>query len=296
LFSIRSERQLVEQIQFNLLFRWFVDLPPDKDAWDSSTFSKNRNELFDGRLIKIAQKFFQQHLEFLRAEGLLSSDHLTVDGTQLEAWASQKSFVAKSDLDDNGKPPPVSGGRNGWVDFKGEKRSNDTHVSVTDPDARLTSKGAGAKLCHEMSILSENRNNFAIGFTVSSPSGTSEREDALQMVNQEVEAGRPPQTLGGDKNYSNGDDLVIALDSLEVEPHFAIRDDRPESLARVFQDSEGYKISLRKRMRIEEIISYVKRISGLAKVKVRGTLRVFGNAAVAVSAYNLTHEARLCQT
>lgn len=295
LFSIRSERQLITQLQFNLLCRWFVGLPVSQSPWDASTFSKNRSALFNGRLNEIAQKFFFAHLEFLRAEGYLSSDHLSVDGTQLEAWASQKSFIKKSDLDDEGNPPPPPpGGRNEWVDFKGEKRSNRTHVSVTDPDARLTSKGGGAKLTHEMSVLAENRNNFAIGYIVKSPSGTSEREAAYEMVERECEAGRKPKTIGGDKNYSNGDDLIESLDSLDVIPHFPQRKDRPNSLASLFHD-EGYDLSRKKRMKIEEIMGYAKRVCGLAKVKVRGTIKVMGVAAIALSSYNLIHE-RNCAT
>jgi transposase len=184
LFSVRSERQLEEHLRFNLLCRWFVGLALDDQAWDHSTFSKLRDA---AQLETLAQLFFERHLEFLRDAGLLSDEHLSVDGTLLGAWASHKSLVKRSDLDKDGKPPPPpDGGRNGWVDFKGEKRSNATHVSSSDPEARLASKGVGAKLSFELSVLSENRNNFAVAATVLPPTGTSEREAALLLVQEEV--------------------------------------------------------------------------------------------------------------
>ena len=291
LFSIRSERQLEEVLRFDLRCRWFVGLSLDDDAWDHSAFSKARGSLV---LDIIAESFFQKHLDFLREAGLLSDEHLSVDGTLLGAWASHKSLVLRSELDKGGKPPTTpEGGRNGWVDFKGEKRSNATHVSATDPDSRLASKGVGAKLSHELNVLAENRNNFAVGLIVKSPTGTSEKEAALALVKQEIKAGRTPATLGGDRKYSDGDSLVEALVEDSVTPHFAVRDDRPNAAARLFQDEPGFKVSIRKRMRIEEIFAFVKNIGGLAKVKVRGTVRVLGIATIAIAAYNLTHEAHL---
>lgn len=148
LFSVRSERQLEDVLRFDLRCRWFVGLSLDEEAWDHSTFSRARDSVL---LEALAEMFFNKHLDFLRDEGLLSSEHLSVDGTLLAAWASHKSIVKRSDLDKDGNPPlPPAGGRNGWVDFKGEKRSNETHVSSTDPEARLASKGTGAKLAHEL--------------------------------------------------------------------------------------------------------------------------------------------------
>lgn len=291
MFSIRSERQLEATLQFDLRCRWFVGLPLDADAWDHSTFSKARDTFL---LQELAHRFFEQHVEFLRAEGLLSSEHLSIDGTLLAAWASHKSLVSKDDLDDDGNPPKAPpGGRNGWVDFKGENRSNATHVSATDPEAKLASKGVGAKLSHEMSVLSENRNNFAINFVVSAPTGTSEREDAATLTSIECMRGRRPLTVGADRKYSDGDALVLALDALGVTPHFAVRNDRPNALARLFHDDPGYSISIRCRMRIEEIFAYIKTVAGLAKLKVRGVARVLGVAAVALAAYNLRRHASL---
>jgi transposase len=291
LFSVRSERQLEENLRFHLLCRWFVGLSLEEDAWDHSTFSKLREA---AQLETIAQLFFERHLEFLRETGLLSDEHLSVDGTLLGAWASAKSLVKRSDLDKDGRPPPPpEGGRNSWVDFKGKKRSNETHVSATDPEARLASKGTGAKLSYELSVLAENRNNFAVALTVLPPTGTSERDAAGLLVREEENAGRTPVSLGADRKYSDGDTLVVQLVARGVTPHFAVRDDRPNALARYFQDEFGYPLSLRCRMRIEEIFAYVKNVCGLDKVKVRGVFRVWGESLLALSAYNLTHEARL---
>jgi transposase len=291
MFSIRSERQLEETLRFDLRCRWFVDLPLDQDAWDHSTFSKARDAfLFE----EFAVLFFEKHVEFLRAAGLVSNDHLSVDGTLLTAWASHKSLVPKNDLDSDGDPPrPPPGGRNAWVDFKGTKRSNSTHVSATDPEAKLASKGTGAKLSHELSVLAENRNNLAIEFLVASPTGTSERECAASMVAHLCNKGLAPKTVGGDRKYSDGDALVLALDELGVSPHFSVREDRPNALARVFESDPGYPISIRCRMRIEEIFAYVKGVAGLAQVKVRGAMRVLGVAAIGLAAYNLTRHASL---
>jgi len=291
LYSVRSERQLEMTLRFDLLCRWFVGLPLHEDAWDHSTFSKARESFL---LQSLAQLFFEQHLAFLRDDGLVSSEHLSVDGSLLAAWASHKSLVKKSDLDSDGNPPPAGpGGRNGWVDFKGQKRSNDTHVSASDPDAKLASKGVGAKLCHELNILTENRNHLVVNFTVNSPSGTSEREAARAMVSEEIAKGRQPKTLGADKKYSDGDQLTEAMVNLGVEPHFAVRDDRPKALARLFLGEPNYSISQRCRMRIEEVFGFIKTICGMAKLKVRGTLRVFGAAAISLTAYNLTRHAAL---
>jgi len=291
LFSIRSERLLEECLRYDLRCRWFVGLPLEQDSWDHSTFSRARDALL---LDRIAALFFERHLDFLRARDLLSSEHLSVDGSLLAAWASHKSLVERADLDENGKPPsPPSGGRNAWVDFKGTKRSNETHVSTTDPEARLASKGMGARLCHEFHVVAENRNNFAVAMTVTPPTGTSEREAAATLIAKECAAGRKPSTVGADRKYAEGDDLVVKLADLDVVPHFAVRDDRPNAFAKIFHDDPGFSVCMLKRMRIEEIFAFTKNICGLAKVKVRGTMKVFGAALVALAAYNLTHEARL---
>ena len=288
LFSVRSETQLVERLEFDMLARWFVGLPLDHSPWDHSTFSANRAHL---RLPILMELFFHTQLEFLREKDLLSSEHLTVDGTLIQAWASQKSMVSRTDLDDDGKPPaPPSGGRNPFVDFKGKKRSNATHVSATDPDAKMASKGNGTKIAHEISIIAENRNNFVVGVEVRSPnSSKSERDAAISLIARQHSEGRQPKTVGGDRAYADGDDLVLALDRLGVEAHFAARNDRPHALARVFHDNPGFSISMKKRMRIEEVFGYIKTISGMAQVKVRGHINVLSAATMALTAYNFVH-------
>ena len=285
LFSVRSETQLVERVEFDMLARWFVGLPLDLAAWDHSTFSANRHNL---RLQLLMESFFKAQLEFLREKNFLSSDHLSVDGTLIGAWASQKSMVKREDLDQDGKAPKApEGGRNPFVDFKGTKRSNKTHVSATDPDARMASKGNGTKIAHEISVLAENRNNFVVGVEVRSPSSsTSERDSAAKLVEAQVRAGHKPATVGADKAYADGDDLVVKLDQLGIHAHFSTRDDRPHALARVFHDDTGFGVSIRKRMRIEEVFGYVKTVAGLAQVKVRGHLNVLSVATMAFTAYN----------
>lgn len=285
MFSIRSETQLVARLEFDMLARWFVGLPLDLAAWDHSTFSANRKSL---RLQLLIEGFFKEQLAFLREKNLLSSEHLSVDGTLIGAWASQKSLVKREDIDSDGNPPkPPAGGRNSFVDFKATKRSNATHVSATDPDAQLASKGNGVKMAHEVSVLAENRNNFVVAVEVRSPnSSRSERDAAEKMVEREVREGRKPETVGGDKAYADGDTLVLALDRLGVAAHFSARDDRPNALARVFHDDPGFKVSIMKRMRIEEVFGYAKTVAGLFQVKVRGHINVMAAATTGFTAYN----------
>ncbi len=291
LYTVRSERQLEEVLRFDLRARWFVGLPLDQDAWDHSSFSRARENFL---LTEFAVLFFERHVEMLRREGLVSSDHLSVDGSLLNAWASHKSLVSKDDLDDDGTPPsPPPGGRNAWVDFKGKKRSNATHVSATDPEARLASKGVGAKLSHELNVVMENRNGLPVAFTIAAPTGTSERDQAKLLMQTLVAKGYAPKTLGADRKYSDGDDLVLACCDMGIIPHFAVREDRPHALARLFHDTQGASISTRVRMRIEEIFGYLKTVSGLAKLKVRGHVRVRGVAAIGLAALNLTRHAKL---
>ena len=291
LYTVRSERQLEEVLRFDLRARWFVGLPLDQDAWDHSSFSRARDNFL---LTEFAVIFFERHVEMLRREGFVSSDHLSVDGSLLSAWASHKSLVSKDDLDDDGNPPPPPpGGRNAWIDFKGQKRSNETHVSATDPDAKLASKGVGAKLSHELHVVMENRNGLPVDFTIAAPTGTSEREQAKLLIAGLVARGLKPETVGADRKYSDGDDLVVACAEMDVTPHFSVRDDRPHALARLFHDGPGYAISTRCRMRIEEIFGFLKTVTGLAKLKVRGHVRVWGVVALALAALNLTRHAKL---
>lgn len=289
LYSIRSERLLEEQIRFDMKCRWFVGLTIDEDAWDHSVFSKARENVL---LETLAELFFERHVEFMRAQGLVSDEHFSVDGTYLGAHASQKS-VRRKDSPRNPKDPPPPGGPNAWVDFKGEKRSNETHASTTDADARLANKGQGTKLAHELDVLTENRNNIVVGITVGPPSGTAERDAAVTLLRDAKARGFNPKTLGADAGYCADEFICRLVDDLGIEPHVAIREDFPNSLARVYVDKPGYVTSIRKRMRIEEVFGYLKTIAGLAKVRVVGAFRVYGAALVGVTAWNLNRQANL---
>ena len=193
LFSVRSERLLEDCLRYDLRCRWFVGLPLEQDAWDHSTFTKARDSLL---LEKLARLFFERHLEFLRAEGLLSSEHLSIDGTLLSAWASHKSLVKRSDLDKNGQPllRRPEDETDGWTSKEKRDQTKHTYPSP-DPEARLASKRTGAKLCHELHVVAENRNNFAVAMMVTPPTGTSERDAAEVLIAKECDAGRKPSTL-----------------------------------------------------------------------------------------------------
>ena len=214
-YTVRSERQLMEQLDFNLLFRWFVGLSIDDPVWDATVFCKNRDRLLDG---DIAAKFFVHVLNLPQVPKLLSSDHFSVDGTLIEAWASMKSFVPNDDGDPPaGKGDDQSHGRNAERDFHGEKRKNDTHSSTTDPDARLFRKGAGkeAKLCHMGHLMIENRNGLIVDARVTEANGTAERETALEMIEDNA---KPGSTVGGDKNYDTAD-FVAGCRKRGCTPH-----------------------------------------------------------------------------
>jgi IS5 family transposase len=244
-YSIRSERQLVERIEFDLLFRWFVGLGVDDPVWDATTFTKNRDRLLAG---DVAVKFLAAVLAQPKVKVLLSSEHFSVDGTLLEAWASTKSFRPK---DGSGLPPDA--GRNGEQDFHGQRRSNDTHASTTDPDARLYRKGRGkeAKLSFMGHALMENRNGLIVGAVATRASGHAERLAALHLV--EPHAERPQKvTLGGDKGFDTGD-FVAELREINVTPHVAQNTSgRRSAIDGRTTRHPGYAISLRIRKRIEE--------------------------------------------
>lgn len=213
LYTIRSERMLMEQLDYNLLFRWFVGLEMDDEVWDATVFSKNRDRLLEG---DVAQAFFDQILDLARQSKLLSNEHFTVDGTMVAAWAGQKSFKKKGGSD----TPPKEGGSNPHVDFRGEKRTNETHESTTDPESRLFKKATGqeSKLCYLGHVLMENRNGLVVETELTQASGTAEREAALSMVEQLSGAERT--TLGGDKGYDTKT-FVADLRDLNVTPHVA---------------------------------------------------------------------------
>jgi transposase len=284
-YSIRSERQLMERLDFDLLFRWFVGLGIDDPVWDATVFSKNRERLLN---TEIAQQFLSALLALPRVKRLLSRDHFTVDGTLLRAWASMKSFRPK-----DGSGPPPAGGRNGERDFHGERRSNETHASTTDPDARLYRKADGREsvLCYMGHALMENRHGLAVGGEVTHATGTAEREAALALVDQRRRDRRI--TLGGDKGFDVWA-FVEALRERAVTPHIAIdghlgKSGKPRKTAidRRTTRHVGYAISQVIRKRIEEIFGWSKTTGGLAQVKLRGLAKVKALFTFALAAYNL---------
>jgi transposase len=280
-YSVSSERLLMEQLNYNLLFRWFVGLNMDDSVWDVTVFTKNRERLLEG---DIAEVFFQAVLTQARERSLLSDEHFTVDGTLLEAWASVKSYQRK-----DGKPmaPPDDPG-NATVDFHGEKRSNETHASKTDPNAKMARKGKGkeAKLSYNGNLLVENRNGLIVNTEVFEANGTAERDAALVMLEQIP--GTKQVTVGGDKAYDTAD-FVAECRNLKVTPHVAQNLERPGGSAIDARTTQhvGYAISQRKRKRIEECFGWLKTIALLRKVRHRGIFKVAWNFTFAAAAYNL---------
>jgi transposase len=280
LYTVRSERLLMEQLEYNLLFRWFVGLELDDPVWDATVFTKNRDRLLAG---DVAGTFFQAVRAEAEARQLTSDEHFTVDGTLLEAWASLKSF--KKVEGDDGPPPDDPG--NPTVNFHGETRTNATHASTTDPDARLARKGPGkeAKLSYTGHILMENRNGLAVDVAVLPATGTAEREAAIEMIAALPDTGRI--TLGGDKNYDT-QDFVAQLRELEVTPHVAQNDtNRRSAIDGRTTHHAGYAISQQKRKRIEEIFGWLKTVGGLRKLRHRGHERVTWMFTFSVAVYNL---------
>jgi transposase len=287
-YSIRSERQLVERIEFDLLFRWFVGLGVDDPVWDATTFTKNRDRLLAG---DVAVKFLAAVLAQPKVKALLSSEHFSVDGTLLEAWASTKSFRPK-----DGSGPPPDAGRNGEQDFHGQQRSNDTHGSTTDPDARLFRKGHGkeAKLCFMGHALMENRNGLIIGATATRASGHAERLAALHLI--EPYADRPQSiTLAGDKGF-DARDFVAELREINVTPHVAQNTNgRRSAIDGRTTRHPGYEVSLRIRKRIEEAFGWAKTVAGLRKARHRGLPKIDWQFTFAMAAYNLVRLPKLLE-
>jgi transposase len=284
-FSVRSERMLMEQINYNLLFRWFVGLPMDAEVWHPTVFTHNRDRLLEA---EVAHGFLAALLALPQVKKLLSSEHFSVDGTLIDAWASMKSFRPK---DGSGEPP--SPGRNGERNFHNEKRSNDTHASITDPDARLYRKADGreSRLCFMGHVLMENRNGLAVGAALTRASGTAEREAALTLLDRRQAARRI--TLGADKAY-DVTAFVEELRTRQVTPHIAI-DGRVSKLGVVRKTAvdgrttrhSGYRASQICRKRIEEVFGWIKTQAGLGKVKLRGCAKVDALFTFTVAAYNL---------
>ena len=286
-YSIRSERQLTERLEYDLLFRWFVGIGIDDAAWDHSTFSKNRDRLLEGDM---AAKFLAAVLAEPRVKKLLSRDHFSVDGTLIEAWASMKSFRPKDGSDN----PPEGGGRNAEANFHGQKRSNETHASSTDPDARLYRKGPGkeAKLSFIGHGLMENRSGLLVDACLTRADGHAERVAALHMI--EPRADRPCTiTLGADKAY-DAEDFVNELRSMRVRPHVAQNNNGRSSVidGRTTRHG-GYAISQRLRKRIEEAFGWIKTVAGQEKTKLRGVDRVGFAFTFAAAAYNLVRLPKL---
>ena len=286
LYSVRSERQFCERLKYDLLFKWFLDLNIIDPVFDASTFSKNKERLLEH---DVAKEFLGGVLEEARRRQLLSEDHFTVDGTLLEAWASLKSFRSK----DGSGGTPAAGEKNPSVDFHGEERTNDTHQSTTDPEARLARKGPGkeARLCFSGHVLMENRNGLVVDVAVTQATGTAERDAALDLLGQVPGSRRV--TIGGDKNYDTAD-FVTRCRRMNVTPHVARRqwsivDKRTTRHA-------GYLVSQRLRKRVEEIFGWIKTVGGGRKLRYKGVARNRLWWELTAAAYNLVRMARLALT
>lgn len=289
LYSIRSENQLLEHLRFNTLFRWFVGLESDEKVWDESSFSKNRERLMEG---DIAHAFFAEVLEIAKSKNLVSREHFTVDGTLIEAWASQKSFQKRTEItrnpsrkntkDDDDQDPG-----NPTVSFHGEKRTNDTHESTTDPEARLykKSRGDASRLCFLGHVLMENRSGLAVLARLTSATGTAEREAALTMLDQ-MPATTSRCTLGGDKGYG-AKEFAAKCRERNVTPHVAVQGNRRNVIDGRTTRHTGYEVSQRKRKRVEEVFGWLKTVGPMRKTHFRGTERVGWMFEFALAAYNI---------
>lgn len=279
LYSVRSERMLMEQLDYNLLFRWFVGLSMDDEVWHPTTFTQNRERLLEQ---EISRRFFDEVLKQAREAGLLSSEHFTVDGTFLEAWASHKSFRKKDGSDD-----PPGPGRNSKVDWKGEKRTNDTHESKTDPDARMMRKGGeGAKLVHHGHVVTENRNGLVVATEVTPAGGTAEVEAAERLLGRR--GSTQGGTVGGDKGYDQGR-FVEAVRGLGMTPHVAqnVTNHRGSRIDGRTTRHFGYEVSQRRRKMVEEVFGWMKTVGILRKVRHRGTALVGWIFEFTAAAFNL---------
>jgi transposase len=300
LYSIRSERQLCEQIDLNLLFRWFLDMRPGDEAFDATTFTKNRERLDDHGLTR---HFFDAVVAEALTKGLCS-EHFSVDGTLIESLASAKSFRPKSEAD---KPGGANGfkSRNAEVDFRGERRTNDTHESRTDSEARLYRKSIGqeAKLSHMGHVLSENRHGLILGITATEASGTAEREAALEMLDDlRTTHQKVPETLGADKGFDDGH-FFRNLEALQIEPHIPlvkeprhpkdvpykkqIPDIRARRRMKRRMTTRAFRISQRCRKKVEECFGWLKTIAGLGRCRTVGRWKLRQSLELAAAAYNL---------
>lgn len=293
LFSVRSERQLMEQVRYNLLYRWFIGLAIDDTVWDHSSFSKNRDRLLEHAVV---ESFFTEVMALADKAGLLSKEHFSVDGTLIQAWASHKSFVPKGggndDADRGGGGRP--GGRNAQANWKGTRRSNDTHASTTDPDARLFRKSynTAALLCYQGHVLMENRSGLVVGAVVTHADGKGERAAALAML--DTVPGRAPKTLGADKGYDTRD-FVRACRERQTTPHVASNVTHVGGSAIDGRTTRhgGYAVSQTVRKRIEEHFGWGKTIGRIRQTVYRGIERVDQHFKLTMTASNIVRMARM---
>lgn len=294
-YSIRSERQLMEQMDYNLLFRWFVGLSMDAPVWDATVFTKNRDRLLAG---DVAAKFLAAVVAQARRRDLLSDDHFSVDGTMIDAWASLKSFRPKDEED--GGPGPSGGGRNAERNFHGEKRSNATHASTTDPDARLYRKGDGkaSRMAYLGHVLMENRNGLVVGAALTHATGRAEWEAALDMIDV-LPRGERRVTLGADKGYDVAP-FIQDLRARKVTPHVAVNGyisktgkRRKTAIDGRTSRHAGYAASLKVRKRIEEVFGWMKTTGVMSKTRHRGRDRVGWMFTLTATAYNLVRLPKL---
>src|SRR5882724_13652301 len=290
LYSVRSERQFSEQLGYNLLFCWFLDMELEEESFDATVFSKSRDRLLEH---EVGRLFFDAVVKQAREGGLMSDDHFTVDGTLIEAWASLKSFRPKGE-DRGDKDQGDLGNR--WVDFHGEKRTNETHESKTDPDSLLMRKGPGkeAKLSYGAHALMENRNGLLVDLEVSQATGSAEREAAERMLERQRQKGLKVKSLGADKGYDT-DDFVGFLRGRKITPHVAANTKRKGGSAIDGRTTRhtSYSVSQRIRKRVEEIFGWIKTVGGFRKTRFRGTERTQLAAWWVGAAYNLLRMAKL---
>ena len=287
-YSIRSERQVCEQLRYNLLFRWFVGVAIDDAVWDHSVFSKNRDRLLEHAVV---EAFFAEVMRAADSKGLLSAEHFSVDGTLIQAWASHKSFRPKDGSDDQ---TPSGPGRNAQADWKGKARSNDTHASTTDPDARLFRKShnAASILCYQGHVLMENRSGLVVSAVVTHADGTGERAAALAMLG--VLPGKRPKTVAGDKAYDTKD-FVAKCRERNVTPHVARNDTRQGGSAIDGRTTRhpGYALSQTIRKRIEEHFGWGKTVGRIRQTVYRGLRRVDQHFKLTMTASNILRIARM---
>ena len=294
LFTVRADRMFCEQLDYNILFRWFLDMNLEEPSFDATSFTKNRERLLAHA---VSLKFFDAVVRQARKQDLLSDDHFTVDGTLIDAWASMKSFQPIEPSQDSGKPPQ-DGGSNPNADFRGERCSNKAHRSRTDPEARLMRKGLGkeARLSFLGHALMENKNGWCIDLKVNKATGYAEREAALDMLSRQVRKRVHPKTLGADRGY-HASDFVDGLRSMNMTPHIAQAKNRNTSgLDGRTTRHAGYAVSQRIRKRVEEIFGWFKTVGGLRKTRFRGVERTQEYVFMLGAAYNLLRMSQLVPT